>query len=52
MHGYHVYKDIWTSVRGEELHAVPASVHDIEVRCEAGNVYPLCDVEPCISIAS
>ena len=38
-HGYHVYKDILTSIRGEEL----------QCQCEADNVailFPLCDVEP------
>ena len=31
VHGYHVYKDIWTSVCGEEL----------QCQCETGNVHDL-----------
>ena len=46
MHGYHVYKYIWTSACGEEL----------QCQCEADNVasmlFPLCDVEPCMHTAS
>ena len=44
VHGYHVYKDIWTSERGEELQC------QCEARCGGSNVFPLCNVEPCIAM--
>ena len=31
VHGYHIYKDIWTTVCGEEL----------QCQCEVGNVHDL-----------
>jgi len=31
VHGYHVYKEIWSSVIGEELQCI----------CEIGNIYDL-----------
>ena len=31
VYGYHIYNDIWTSARGEEL----------QCQCEAGNVHDL-----------
>ena len=43
--GYHIYKNIWTSVHGEELH-----YHVTVVTCMICMLFPLCDKEALSSI--